>query len=201
MTNPSSRPPAGVPTSGSNAKYAIVAAVLSLAIVAIVVWRRSSDRESQPAPPPAPSVALAPPPPSNPKVEEIPPPPPVEEKPEAGASGPRVVYVQSAPCEAKCSGSATPELEQALQVRGMQARRCYNEALARDPTLHGHLVFDVRISQAGNVCAVNVTSNDMGSPKVANCAAHILGSNAYPAPRGGCIDSQVPLSFVTPGGQ
>jgi hypothetical protein len=198
MTNPSSRPPAGVPTSGGNTKYAIVAAALLLAIGGIVFWRRASDQSNAPAPPPAiPSVAQSTPPP-NPKEDDIPPPPPLEEKPEAGA-GPRIIYVQAAPCDAKCAGTATSELAQALQVRGMQARRCYNEALSRDPSLHGHLVFSVRIGQAGNVCSVNVTTNDMGTPKVANCAAHILGGGAYPAPRGGCIDSTVPISFVAQG--
>jgi hypothetical protein len=96
-------------------------------------------------------------------------------------------------------GTAPPELGPALQVRGTQARRCYNEALARDPSLRGHVVFDVRIGAAGNVCSVNVTSNDMATPAVANCAAHILGSGSYPAPRGGCVDSNVPFNFVPPG--
>ncbi len=198
MTPPSIRPPAGVPTSGGNAKYAIVAAALLFAIGAIFFLRKSDERPSPPAPPtPAPSVADSTPPP-NPKIEDIPPPPPVEEKPEGGG-GPRVVYVQSTPCEAKCVGTAPPELSQALQIRGMQARRCYNEALARDPSLRGHVEFDVRIGQAGNVCSVNVTNNDMHSPKVADCAAHILGGGAYPAPRGGCVEATVPISFVPQG--
>src|SRR5262249_52415595 len=146
-----------------------------LASAGLFAWRRASDRDNAPAPPPPVSVARTAEP-TNPKIEDIPPPPPVEEKPEAGPNGPRVIYVQqAAPCEAKCVGSPTPELEQALRVRGQQARRCYNEALARDPSLKGRLVFDVRISTAGNVCAVNVQTNDMGSPKVANCAAHIFG--------------------------
>jgi hypothetical protein len=180
-------------------KYAVVAAALLLAVGALFVWRRASDRANAPAPPPpAPSVAQSVEPP-NPKMEDIPPPPPVEEKPEGGPVGPRVIYVQQAPCEAKCTGTATPELEQALRVRASQARRCYNEALSRDPSLRGHLVLDVRVSTAGNVCAVNVQNNDMGSPKVANCAAHILGGASYPAPRGGCVDSTVPLNFVTQG--
>jgi hypothetical protein len=200
MINPSSRPPAGVPTSGSNTKYAVAAVAFLLAIGAILWWRQSSDRQLPTPPPTSATASLTPPPTAtNPKMDDIPPPPPIEEPPEAGPGGPRVVYVQTAPCEAKCVGTPPPELAQALQQRGMQARRCYNEALAREPTLRGHLVFDVRIGQAGNVCAVNVTSNDMGSPKVANCAAHILGGGAYPAPRGGCVDSTVPLSFVPQG--
>jgi hypothetical protein len=198
MTPPSSRPPAGVPGSGGTAKYAIVAAVLLLGIGGLFALRSASNQPAPaPPPPPAPTVASAEP--TNPKLEDIPPPPPVEEKPEAGPTGPRVIYVQAAPCEAKCVGTAPPELGQAVQVRGAQARRCYNEALGRDPSLRGHVVLDVRIGPAGNVCSVNVTSNDMATPNVANCAAHILGGGSYPAPRGGCVDSIVPLNFVPQG--
>jgi hypothetical protein len=197
MSPPSSLPPAGVPESGANAKYAVVAAVLVLAIVALFVWRSRSSRSSALAPIPAP-VAQSPEPPSNPKIEDVPPPPPIEQKPEAG-TGPRIIYVQAGGCDGKCFGTAPPELNQALQVRGMQARRCYNDALSRDPSLRGHVEIAVRIGTAGNVCAVNVTSNDMHTPTVANCAAHILMNGGYPAPRGGCVERIVPMSFIPQG--
>jgi hypothetical protein len=198
MTPPSSRPPPGVPTSGGNVRYLVLAGLLLVAVVAVVFWRTASERASAPAPTPStPIVALAPTA-TNPKMDDIPPPPPIEEKPEGG-SGPRVIYVQQGGCEGKCVGTAPPELNQALQVRGAQARRCYNEALAKDPSLRGHVAINVRIGTAGNVCSVNVTNNDMGSANVANCAAHILGSAGYPAPRGGCVEGVVPLSFVPQG--
>jgi hypothetical protein len=197
MTPPSSRPPAGIPESGGNVKYAIVAALLVLAIAAVLFLRSSSNRSSA-APVPSASVARSEEP-SNPKIEDIPPPPPVEEKPEAGP-GPRIIYVQAGGCEGKCVGTATPELGQALQVRGAQARRCYNEALARDPSLRGHVTVSVRVGTVGNVCSVNVTSNDMGTPSVANCAANIFArSGSLPSPRGGCVDATVPMSFVPQG--
>jgi hypothetical protein len=88
-----------------------------------------------------------------------------------------------------------------INVRGHQARRCYEQALSRDPSLKGHIGFEVRISPAGNVCAVNVTSNDMGSSSVANCAAKIFGAGGYPAPHGGCIVASTTLSFVPQGSQ
>jgi hypothetical protein len=41
----------------------------------------------------------------------------------------------------------------------------------------------------------------MGSPNVANCAANIFRtSGGFPSPRGGCIDANVPLSFVPQAG-
>src|SRR5690349_8427644 len=111
----SSRIPAGVP-SGSNAKYAVVAVVL-VAGVAGLLWMRSSGAPQATAPqPPAPPVASAS---ANPKLDDIPPPPPPEEeapKP-TGSAGPKIIYLPANyGCDGKCSGSAPPELGQALQV-------------------------------------------------------------------------------------
>jgi hypothetical protein len=198
MNPPSSRPPAGVPQSSGNTKYAIVAVALLVAVGALVAWLRLSNRSDVPVPPVSPSVAASVAP-TNPKLDDIPLPPPPEEKPEGG-TGPRIVYVPGGGCEGKCSGNAPAELGQALQVRAGQARRCYNQALSQDSTLKGHVTISVRIGPAGNVCSASVASNDMGSPSVANCAANIFRSaSGYPSPRGGCVDATVPLSFVPQG--
>jgi hypothetical protein len=194
--SPSSLPPAGVPASG-NAKYAIVAIVLLFGAGAIYAWRSASNRDV-PVPIPTASVAQSAEVPTNPKLDDIPLPPPTEEKPEAGSS-PRVVYVPSGGCDGKCSGSSSPELEQALQIRGAQARRCYNQALAQDSSLKGHVTIAVRIGPSGNLCSAAVASNDMGSASVANCAANIFRSSQYPSPHGGCLNATVPLSFVPQG--
>ena len=198
MSPPSSRPPAGIPDSGGNAKYAIVAVLLLLAAGGIYAWRTLTNRQAEPAPPPMPSVAQSAPPPTNPLLDDIPPPPPPDNTPEAG--GPHIIYVPAnAGCDGKCVGSAPPELGQALQVRGAMARRCYNQALASDPSLKGHVTISVRVGPTGNVCSADVAANDMGSPSVATCAANVFRSGAYPAPRGGCVVASVPLSFVPMG--
>jgi hypothetical protein len=49
------------------------------------------------------------------------------------------------------------------------------------------------------VCSAVVASNDMGSPVVASCAANIFRNASYPAPHGGCVDANVPMSFVPMG--
>lgn len=198
MSPPSSRPPAGVP-QGGNAKYAIVALVMLFGIAAVVALRVCSR---PPEPPPSVPVATASQPsapPTNPKLDDIPPPPPVEEVIDAGPVAPRMVLAPSGGCEGKCGGVAPPELEQALKVRGGQARRCYNQALSRDSSLKGHVSIAVRIGPSGNVCSANVASNDMSSPAVANCAANIFRLATYPSPRGGCVEANVPLSFVAQG--
>ncbi len=196
MSPPTSRPPAGVPQSG-NAKYAIVAVLLLLGIGAIFALGRGSHSE---APPPAQSVAAqAAAPPSNPRLDDIPPPPPPEEVVDAGP-GPRVVSAPSGGgCEGRCVGVPTPELEQALAVRGGQARKCYNQALSLDSSLKGRVSVAVRVGPSGNVCSATVASNDMGTPAVANCAVNIFRAATYPAPRGGCVEANVPLSFVLQG--
>lgn len=198
MSPPLSRPPAGVPESGGSAKYAIVAVVLLLAAGGIYWWRSTTNRDQAPAPPP--TVASVAPPPTNPKLDDIPPPPPPEVKPEAGTGGVKYVYVPGGGCDGKCSLSySTPELGAALSVRGQQARRCYNAALANDSSLRGHVTIAVRIGPSGNVCSASVAANDMSSPSVAACAANIFRNASYPAPHGGCVDATVPLSFIPQG--
>jgi hypothetical protein len=194
---PSSRPPV-VPSSG-NGKYVAVVALLLIGTGGLV-WKNMSKTEV-PAPPPMPSLTASAAP-TNPKLDDIPLPPPPEDKPEAGPTGPRIVYVSAnAGCEGRCGGKLTPELNGALQMRGAQARRCYNQALASDSTLKGHVQITVRVGPSGNVCSANITSNDMSNPSVANCAAQILRTTGgFPAPQGGCVDVGVPLSFVPQGG-
>jgi outer membrane biosynthesis protein TonB len=192
MSTPSSRPP---PPPSSNAKYAIVVVVLLCGMGAVFWLRKPSASTAAPAP----LASVAPPaPPTNSKLDDIPPPPPPEDSSEAKPNpGPRVIYAPNAGCDGKCRGTSPPELGQALQVRASQARRCYNQALAQDSQLKGHVSIAVRIGPGGNVCSANVASNDMGTPNVANCAANIFRSAAaYPSPRGGCVDANIPISFV-----
>src|ERR1019366_7029758 len=200
MSSPSSSPPsnrpAGVPESG-NAKYALVALLMVGAAGALFAWRSCSGHGDVASPMPSVTATQTATASTNAKLDDIPLPPPVEEKPEAGPP-PRIV--SAAPgggCEGKCNGTLTSELEQALQIRGSQTRRCYNQALAVDSQLKGHVQITVRVGSGGNLCAANVTSNDMGTPNVANCAANVFrASSSYPQPHGGCVELAVPLSFV-----
>jgi hypothetical protein len=203
MSPPSSLPPSGVPQSGGNAKYAIVAVLLLLGAGGLFYMRGSSKPDVPPAPPPVPSTSASTAATTNPLLDDIPPPPPPDITPEAGK--PNVVYVPGAPgggCDGKCSQSyASAELGQALQQRANQARRCYNAALAQDSSLKGHVSIAVRVGPGGNVCSASVASNDMGNPGVANCAANVFRNGSYPAPHGGCVDANIPLAFVPMGGQ
>jgi hypothetical protein len=200
MSSPqSSIPPAGVPQSG-NAKYAIVAILLLFAAGGLFAWKMLAG---QPGPPP-PQVLLMPSGSGSAQAatthafDDIPSAPPEEIKPEAGPQT-RIVYVNTAGCDKTCSGSATSELSGAIQVRQQQARRCYNQALAADSTLKGRVSIALKVGGNGSACSASVASNDMGSNAVANCVATMFRNATYPAPKGGCLDVNVPMSFIAQG--
>ncbi len=190
------RAPAGVPPSG-NGKY-IVLVVLLLGLVGGLVWWKKSQTPPDPivektlfdaGPPTRPTGR-------NPD-DDIPLPPAIED---AGPdSGPTKVIVQKFDnqCDAKsCSGQSNAELEGQLAFRVRQARRCYNAALTQDNTLKGKLSVRVRVGANGQVCAANVTSDEIGNAALANCVASTFRGANFPTPKGGCLDVNVPVNFV-----
>lgn len=189
----SSQTPAGVPSSGSG-KYVIVALLLLGVIGGAVAWKLSQS----PPPPPVVVIDAAAPPPTNTgrnPDDDVPPPPPVED---AGSdAGKKTVAVGSSNgCNQKCTGGTSPELEQALAFRMRQAHRCYDNALAQDPTLRGKIVVSLKIGTNGSVCSAGIASNEMGSQNVASCVTNQFRNANFPAPKGGCVDLNVPANFV-----
>lgn len=191
---PSTAPP-GVPPSG-NGKY-IVAVILLLGLVgAVVAWKMSQK-------PPEPVVVKAPVDagPTGPTIgrnpdDDIPLPPPVED---AGTdAGVKVTTTKfDNQCDAKaCVGKSSTELEGQLAFRVRQARRCYNAALTQDNTLKGKLSVRVRVGANGQVCNANVTSDEIGNASLSQCVANTFRGANFPAPRGGCLDVNVPVNFV-----
>ncbi len=187
--------PAGVPSGGSG-KYVVLALLLLGAIGGIAFWKMSQK-------PPEPTVIYVdagPPPPvtkgRNPD-DDVPLPPPVED---AGSDAGKKVTTAGTgggPCDVKqCSGANSSELEQALAFRTKQARRCYNNALAQDSTLKGKITLSVKIASTGQVCSANVASNEMGSQTVAQCVAGYFRGANFPAPKGGCVEANIPINFV-----
>ena len=193
MSSPSTPPAAGVPSG--NGKYYAIAVVLLLLIGGVIFWQKSkSDPTPPPPPPPSATASYAPPPR---KVEDdIPLPPPVED---AGPeTGPKVV--QSGPqtygCEVKkCAGSPAGDMESMLAFRAKAAHKCYDQALATDSTLSGGVTIALRIGTNGAPCSAGVASNSTGNAAVAQCIANAMRNGAYPAPKGGCVDVNVPISL------
>jgi outer membrane biosynthesis protein TonB len=138
----------------------------------------------------------------NPKLDDVPPPPPpvpdaappvASTKQQVGGTGTSV-----GACDAKCTGTASADLNSALQQRAAAARRCYNSALANDSSLKGRVVLDVKISTNGSVCAVGVSQTDM--PTVAPCVANVFRGASFTPPSGGCVERAVPMNFTSAGG-
>lgn len=194
---PSSVPPAGIPSSG-NAKYAAVVVILLLGMGAILLWKFVLSKPDQPVAKPTPSVA---PPAASPsadipdsKLNAVPPPPPIASSaPSATPKGPGVAVPGNFGCDAKCTGSAPGDLASSLQVRASMARRCYQAALANDSSLKGRVTVAVKISPSGSVCSAAVAQSDI--PAISGCVAGVFRGGSFPAPRGGCVDTMVPMSF------
>jgi len=189
---PSMRAPAGVPPSG-NAKYVVIFVVLLLGIAGVVAFKTCGGEG--PTPPPKPIAAFDASPVSH-EDDNVPlPPPPDEPLPDAGRG--RVVFLD--PCGPKtCTGTATDDLQTQIAYRVKQAHRCYDQALAQDSDLKGHVNLRVKIGSNGTVCAANVTSNDMGVDTVATCVANIFrSSRSFPPPKGNCAEMNVPISFIS----
>jgi hypothetical protein len=191
--SPSLRPP----TEGGGGKYTVVIALLGAGLIGLLLWKHfSADPVVAPIASATPVTSAAPPP--NPKEDDVPPPPPVEDSgPEAGPV--RVVSSNWASCDGTCGGKPTGDLESALAFRAKTAHKCYDEALAQDSTLKGSVKIAVRVAANGNLCSANVAGNDLSNPMVANCIANrFRQAGHFPAPTGGCIDVNVPISLMPP---
>lgn len=190
--------PAGLPASSGNGKYVVVVVVLVAAIGGLLAYKSCGSTQPT-AQTNIPKFDAAPTPHDDDNVP--PPPPPDEPAPSASvARGPAGTFD---PCGVKscAGGKTTDELETALGFRAKQAHRCYDQALAQDGDLKGHVTIAVRVGSNGAVCSANVAANDMGSDAVANCVANVFrASRSFPAPKGGCIDAKIPINFI-PGGK
>jgi hypothetical protein len=202
----SSVPPpsqSGVPSSGgNNVTYILLAVVLLLGIGGIAMWKLGSKPDVAPPPRPTVVASVASSAPSNPLIDEVPLPPPIVD------AAPQTTHVYSGnagdPClVSACNGNVASgsDTERGLQVLALQTRRkCYNPALANDPTLQGHVKVHMKIASTGQVCSAAVSANDMSNTSVGDCAARVLmSSGRVPPPSGGCVNLDFPLAYVPMG--
>ncbi len=192
---PSTAAPAGVP-SGGNGKYILLVLLLLGGVAAMIFWKKCQTDGTTTGPLPSASVGITSPPPRK-KEDYIPPPP--DPEPSASAAPPpkQVTYVVTNGCDSKsCSGRTNADVEAALGARARASRRCYNQALSSDNTLTGKMTVSLRIGSNGAVCSANISSNELGSPQVANCVLNTFRSAGFPSPTGGCAEATVPMNFV-----
>ena len=189
------RAPAGVPPSG-NGKFIVLALVL-LGAIGGLAYCQLTKKAPDPVVLGPPDAGVPPKPTKNPD-DDIPPPVAVEDAgPDAGKKN-VVVGIMSNQCDVKkCGGATNSDIETALSFRAKQAHRCYDNALGQDPTLRGKISIAVRIGANGQACSAGVASNELTSaPGVANCVTGYFRGQAFPAPRGGCVDVNIPINFV-----
>jgi outer membrane biosynthesis protein TonB len=173
----------------------IAAAIVMLLAMGGMLYWKFGGKEPAPAPAPLPKASA----PAAPIFEEAPPPPPAAE-PDAGkkdttAKKHLVASGGGGGCGA-CSGDAPPALRSALGGAAGSARGCYERALRQNAMLQGKLVVSVKIGPHGNACGAAVVSDTLGDPAVSTCVLQKFRSGVFPAPSGGCVDVQVPISFM-----
>lgn len=194
-----------IPTTGGGAPYILGAAVLLAAIGGVVFWKlKGGEEPPPPAPAPAASAKEQAPAPPPAIIDSIPPPPPVEEVEVADAAAPKATAPATKGadlCAGPCNGSASPGLTSALSARAASSRACYERALRTNETLQGKMVVKVRVDSNGRVCSAGVAEDGVGSQEVSSCVLGNFRGVKLPPPTGGCLDVNVPMSFVSRGGK
>jgi hypothetical protein len=168
--------------------------LMLLAMGGLLYWKFSGKGG-----PPTSASALATAP-TTPHFDEAPPPPPPSE-PDAGkkdepAKKRLVASSGPSPCTAACKGEVTPVLRAQLGSTAGSVRGCYERALRQNQMLQGKLVVAVKIGQHGQACGASLASDTLGDPAVASCVLQKFRSGTFPAPVGGCVDVNVPISFM-----
>jgi hypothetical protein len=171
-------------------------------------WRSSTPPPKVAAAPASVTSAAGASEPPLPVMEELAPPPPPSEPAPSASSEPRALTgarpaarataTAADPCGGDCGGSVPQRLQSELGAVGRTARRCYDEALKRDPALAGRVVVSVRVGGGGRVCSAGIEENGTGDAPLGACVAQKFGSARLSAPQGGCVDVRVPLNFVPP---
>jgi hypothetical protein len=202
-----SQPPPSeeIPGKSGGGLYLAGAVVLIAATVGLISWKSCGNKATQQATVVTATV-------SAPTVEApvalyAPPPPPKMDEEDAGVdagkatakssgSGPAVPG-GSGPCGSNCSGTATSALSSALRGTANLARGCYNRALRNNSEVSGSLMVSVQIGPSGQVCSASIGSDTVHSSEVSSCVLARYRGQTFPAPAGGCVTANIPISFTT----
>jgi hypothetical protein len=168
--------------------------LMLLAMGGLLYWKFSGKEGPRVSPS---ALATAP---TTPHFDEAPPPPPPTE-PDAGkkdepAKKRLVASSGPSPCSGVCKGDAPAGLRSALSGAAGSVRGCYERALRQNQMLQGKLVVAVKVGPHGQACGASLASDTLGDPAVASCVLQKFRSGTFPPPIGGCVDVQVPISFM-----
>ncbi len=169
--------------------------LMLLAMGGLLYWKFAGKDGPPPLPSSTPSANTAP------SFEEPPPPPPPDE-PDAGtkATSPKKHLIASGNgggCGGTCKGEVPAALRSALSGAAGSVRGCYERALRQNQMLQGKMVVAVRVgAHGGSTCSANIVSDSLGDPSVTSCVLQKFRAGQFPPPAGGCVDVQVPISFL-----
>ncbi len=97
-------------------------------------------------------------------------------------------------CGGTCNGSVPTELRNYISGRGAAAKLCYRAALESQEGLAGEISVSLRIGPDGSLCSASIVSDSVGNAQLASCVKQKMQAT-YPAPKGGCVDQRVTISF------
>src|SRR6266508_4153606 len=106
------------------------------------------------------------------------------------------------PAKATVRGALDKEIIRRIVRRNInQVRYCYDQALAKQPTLAGRLVVQFTVAPMGNVLAAVVGSTTLGSPAVESCVVAAVKRWEFPKPEGGgLVIVSYPFQLTPAGG-
>jgi outer membrane biosynthesis protein TonB len=188
----SSVPPSSkvLPHSHGGPFYILAVIMLICAIGAIICWKLKPE-PVHPTPPAVTAGATAP------ALADLPPPPPPPEE-DAGPAPAKTASTTTATSGScsNCKGTASAALQSALSARAAASRPCYERALRVNAALTGKLLVSVRVDPSGLVCNASIAQDGVHSAEVSTCVMGMFRNSRFPAPTGGCVDVNVPMSFV-----
>ncbi len=82
---------------------------------------------------------------------------------------------------------AKDEIRKVVATHIDEIRGCYNEGLARDPSLAGKVVVTFKIVSDGAVKDATVTESSLADATVGKCMVTAVGRWRFPAPEGGSV--------------
>ncbi len=121
--------------------------------------------------------------------------------PGAPGRGRGEVSVRVATETPRVSGYLSPEQVMRVVRANMAAvRYCYENELARQPSLRGRIVIAWRVNREGRVASPRVGSSTMGNARVEGCIVRQVRNWRFPEPDGGEVDISFPFVFGATGG-
>lgn len=115
-----------------------------------------------------------------------------------GGRGKRVPRVRQARAKVKGQMDASI-IRRIVRAHINEVRACYNQGLARNPTLRGRVAVQFMINATGRVSSSVVQSSSIKDRSVANCIAKAVKRWKFPKPKGGGIASVTYPFTLDPG--